>query len=144
MVEILRLTEAGEQIVNDINKLLPQLRGERMQEMGSLDDLKAIVGDSTAALIVAQDAGKTIGMATLYMMKKFGKYGGYVEDVVVDENYRGQGVGEKLMRELIVEAKKAGLTYMYLTSRPDRIAAHRLYEKLGFKKKETDVFRVDI
>lgn len=142
MVEIIRLREASEQTLIDLNTLLPQLRGERMEQFGSLDDLKAITDDDTVALIVARDGSKAVGMATLYMMRKLGKHGGYVEDVVVDGAYRAQGIGEKLMRFLVAEATKAGLTYLYLTSRPDRVAAHKLYAKLGFEKKETDVLRL--
>ncbi len=144
MITIERLKNADEKTLADMNTLLPQLRGERMQHPGTLDELESMIEDTTVALIVARDGSRTIGMATLYMMKKLGKHGGYVEDVVVDEAYRGQGLGEKLMRELMAEAKKAGLTYLYLTSRPSRIAAHKLYENVGFETKETDVLRAEI
>ena len=60
--------------------------------------------------------------------------------MIVSEEYRGQGLGEKIMRKVVTIARTKKLTSLKLTSRPSRVAAHRLYEKLGFEKKETEVF----
>lgn len=145
MIEIARLTEANEKALREVIALLPQLRSPASSpHSASMEELKAMTNDANVALFVARDGEKIIGMATLYMIQKLGKRGGYVEDVVVDESYRGQGLGRKLMTTLMAEAKKEGLIQLYLTSRPDRIAAHKLYESLGFQKVETDVFKLSI
>ncbi|RJQ35563.1 GNAT family N-acetyltransferase [Candidatus Parcubacteria bacterium] len=143
-MDIVRLTEARESYVADINGLLSQLRSDPSEHKGSLIDLHTIVADKNVAFIVAVDGEKIVGMATLYMITKIGKRGGYVEDVVVDGNYRGQGLGEKLMQKLLEVARRENLKQLYLTTRPDRVAAHKLYEKLGFTQQQTDVYRMKI
>ena len=65
----------------------------------------------------------------------------WIEDVVVDESQRGQGVGEALTREALRRAAAAGARTVDLTSRPSREAANRLYRRLGFVVRETNVYR---
>jgi ribosomal protein S18 acetylase RimI-like enzyme len=144
MITIERITSASETALGDINTLLLQLRRDPSEPLGTADDLAAITGDKNVAFIVAKDGQRIVGMATLYAATKFGKKTGFVEDVVVDGTYRGQGLGQRIMETLIDEAKKMGMSQLYLTSGPDRVAAHRLYEKLGFATKETDVFRLKL
>ena len=64
-----------------------------------------------------------------------------IEDVVVDAAQRGKGVGEALTREALRVAQEAGVTTVDLTSRPSREAANRLYQRIGFEKRETKVYR---
>src|SRR6185312_3803799 len=113
------------------------------EPLGTRDDLEAITSDKNVLFIVVKDDKKVIGMATGYLITKFGKRTGFVEDVVVDDGYRGQGLGQKVMEKLLEESKKAGATQMYLTSGHDRVAAQSLYQKLGFKKRDTDVFKLE-
>ncbi|MED5220550.1 MAG: GNAT family N-acetyltransferase, partial [Actinomycetota bacterium] len=68
----------------------------------------------------------------------------WIEDVVVDEAARGQGVGEALNREAIGRAQAEGATTVDLTSRPSREAANRLYQRLGFQERSTNVYRLDL
>ena len=142
MITIERLTSASDAALGEINALLPQLRRDANEPLGARSDLDAIVGDTNVLFVVAKDDGKIIGMATAYLATKFGKRTGFVEDVVVDGSYRGQGLGQRVMETLISEAKTAGVTQLYLTSGSDRTAAQKLYQKLGFKKKETNVFKL--
>lgn len=107
-------------------------------------DLQAIVGDKNVALVVARDEGRIIGMGTLYMMTKFGKRMSHVEDVVVDEAYRGQGIGKKIMDAVVDVARDERVAYVQLTSRPDRVAGNKLYQKLGFESRETNVYRLEL
>lgn len=87
-----------------------------------------------------KDKGHVIAMGTLISESTiFGNFG-QIEDVVVDEAYRGKGLGEKIMRRLIAEAKKLKLEEVGLTSRPSRVAANALYKKLGFSQRETNVY----
>ena len=68
----------------------------------------------------------------------------WIEDVVVDEAARGQGVGEALNREALRLAAEQGARTVELTSRPSREAANRLYQRLGFKMRETNVYRYEL
>jgi ribosomal protein S18 acetylase RimI-like enzyme len=65
----------------------------------------------------------------------------WIEDVVVNEAARGQGAGEALSREAVRLAQEAGARTIDLTSRPDRESANRLYERLGFERRATNVYR---
>lgn len=85
-----------------------------------------------------------IGMAWLNVVHEPGRTTGVVNDVVVDPAYRGRGLGEMLMGALEDQAIRVGCTRLKLTSRPSRKSAHRLYEKMGYKKRETDVFQRDL
>jgi ribosomal protein S18 acetylase RimI-like enzyme len=105
-------------------------------------ELKDLILDADVDLFVARDDERIVGMGALYFIRKIGKCNAYIEDVIVDEAYRGQGLGEKLVRALIETAKQKGVRSITLTSRSERVAAHKLYEKLGFKTKETNVFQL--
>lgn len=144
MVEIVRLAEAKESYIADINKLLPQLRSNPAEHAGVLADLKEVVSDPSIFLVVAKDGDEIVGMGFLYTIIKIGKRSGSVEDVVVDNDYRGQGFGEKITQALIDIARHEGLKSLYLTSSPERVTAYRLYEKLGFKKRDTFVFKLNL
>jgi ribosomal protein S18 acetylase RimI-like enzyme len=68
----------------------------------------------------------------------------WIEDVVVDGAARGHGVGEALNTSALAEARRRGSKDVSLTSRPSREAANRLYQRLGFKARETNVYRFDL
>jgi ribosomal protein S18 acetylase RimI-like enzyme len=65
----------------------------------------------------------------------------WIEDVVVDSSARGSGVGEALNTFAISESRHRGATTIDLTSRPSREAANRLYQRLGFVQRDTNVYR---
>lgn len=141
-VVIERLTEATPNALADINRLIDQLREDGGVSAGAIADLESIVGNKSCVMVVARDGEKIVGTATLYMFTKIGKRVAYVEDVVVDSAYRGQGLGEGLMCALIQAARSEGLHSLSLTSRPARAAANALYQKLGFELKETNAYRL--
>ena len=143
MISVERVTSSADVTLPDINELLRQLRTVVNHAGGTHAELNSITSDSNVIFVVAKDRHKTVGMGTIYLATKFEKKTGFVEDVVVSETYRGQGLGQKIMEILIDEARKNGATQLYLTSRPERVAAHKLYEKLGFKIKKTDVFKME-
>lgn len=144
MVEIIRLTEAKDSYVSDIEKLLVQLRSNTEEHTATLAELEAITHDKNVACMVARDGERIVGMATLYIITKFSKRNGHVEDVVVDDAYRGQGLGEKIMRELIAVAKSENVKTLHLTSRPERAAANKLYQKIGFELKQTNPYSMKL
>jgi ribosomal protein S18 acetylase RimI-like enzyme len=144
MITIERLSQATESAVEGINRLLPQLRESPTEHTTTLAELTDILSNSNTMFLTIIDDGQVIGMATLYMITKLSKRSGFVEDVVVDSAYRGQGLGEKLIAALVDAARVAGLKTLHLTSRPERVAANKLYQKLGFKQKETNVYKMTL
>jgi ribosomal protein S18 acetylase RimI-like enzyme len=68
----------------------------------------------------------------------------WIEDVVVDESARGAGVGEQLTAAAIDEARQRGVRTIDLTSRPSREAANAMYLKMGFGRRETNVYRLSL
>lgn len=97
-------------------------------------------------LLFAQDSEtkKVIGMATLALIViPTGKFG-RIEDVVVHDKYRGQGIGKTLTKRLIEESKKINLERIDLTSRPSRKEANRLYQDLGFSEVDTNLYRLKL
>jgi N-acetylglutamate synthase-like GNAT family acetyltransferase len=145
-MEIIRLKEATPKVLEEMNKLIVQLRRDGLTSQGSLEDLEKMVSDENAVVFVAKDVGKIIGSASLYIYVKLGKHCGTVEDVVVDDAYRGKGLGKLLMQAVIDAARSAGVGNLYLTSRPDpdRVAANKLYQKLGFEQRETNVYKLTL
>ncbi len=140
MISVGTVREASGRAIQDMNRLLSQLRENPAEHTTAIADLQKIVTDTNVVLIVAKDDDHIIGMGTLYMITKLGKNSGLVEDVVVDSDYRGQGLGQKIMEHLIDSARSRGIKQIYLTSRPGRAAGNNLYQKLGFEKKETNVY----
>jgi ribosomal protein S18 acetylase RimI-like enzyme len=82
-----------------------------------------------------------MGMLTLVLFRIPTGVRAFIEDVVVDEAHRGHGIAEALTRVAIARAEEAGTRTLDLTSRPSRVAANRLYQKLGFRQRESNVYR---
>jgi ribosomal protein S18 acetylase RimI-like enzyme len=91
-------------------------------------------------MIVAKDEKRIIGMATIHIVNNMGKRIAYVDDVVISDAYRRQGLGTKIICELIDVAKSRGVSQLRLTSRSARIAANKLYQQTGFKIGNTNVY----
>ncbi len=133
------LKKVTAEALSDINRLMGQLRGKGAT-LGTRAELREIVENKDSVMVVAEDGKKVVGVATLYVFQKMGKRTGHIEDVVVDGEYRGQGIGKKLVLALIAAGKKNKLAVIHLTSRPEREAANALYKKLGFKLKKTNPY----
>jgi len=110
------------------------------------DELQTLIAFEGSVLLAArQEQGRPIlGVATVSLVRAPTGVHARLEDVVVDEAARGQGVGAALTEAAIVVAREWGANYLALTSNPHREAANKLYQKLGFKHWETNVYRFDI
>ena len=97
--------------------------------------------DATHLLVARDEAGRVLGSLTLVLFRIPTGLRAWIEDVVVDGEARGQGVGEALNRYAIDVAAERGARSVDLTSRPSREAANRLYRRLGFEPRETNVYR---
>lgn len=102
---------------------------------GYVKAFREIEADQNNELIVAEAGGRVIGTLQLTFTPSISFRGGKrctVESVRVDEKYRGEGIGRKMMLWAIERAKGRGCISMQLTTNSDRVDAHRFYEKLGF------------
>ena len=137
-MRIEQVHEASEELVAVIARLLPQLNEARTPP--TLAQLAQTVSDQT--LLVARDEadGSIVGTLTLVLYRVPSGLKGRIEDVIVDESARGRGVGEALVREGMARANAARVLMLELTSMPYRETANRLYKRLGFVRKPTNVY----
>lgn len=134
-------TSVDPQLVLALRALLPQLSSSASPL--SEEHVQEIVDSPATRLLVARnDDGVVVGSLTLVVFRIPTGVGAWIEDVVVDAAARGRGTGEALMREALRLAEAAGAQAVNLTSRPDRAAANRLYQRLGFERRETNVYRL--
>ena len=140
MASLERLTRITDSALQDIQNLLCQLTHD--DPLPTKRQLQTVVKNNH--LIVVRDKGRIVGMGLLISFVKTSGTRGQIEDVVMDEKYGGKGVGKKLVERLIKEARKLKLTKVGLTSRPHRIAANKLYRKLGFIRKNTNVYHLPL
>ncbi len=91
-----------------------------------------------------EDEEKIVGMLTLAVFRIPSGVRAWIEDVVVDTEARGRGIGAALVRRAIEIAQESGARTVDLTSRPSREAANKLYQKLGFEQRSTNVYRYTI
>jgi len=138
-VEISVLEDVDDEVVNAFEKLIPQL--SRSSPPPTADELQAIVDHQACTILIARVDGAVVGAMTLVLFPIPTGLRAWIEDVVVDDAARGAGVGAELNIRAIEIAQEAGATSVDLTSRPSREAANRLYQRLGFEPRETNVYR---
>jgi ribosomal protein S18 acetylase RimI-like enzyme len=126
-------------LVRAVGALIPQLSSS--SPAPSKDALARIAADPGATLFVARDEGRVVGMLTLIVFEIPTAVRAWIEDVVVDESARGQGVAAALVQVALDRAAARGARTVDLTSRPDREAANRLYVRMGFEIRQTNVYR---
>lgn len=85
-----------------------------------------------------KDNGKLIGMGWIFPRQTLLRRQAVVEDMIVDEKYRGKGLGEKILKDLLLWAKNQGVEVVELTTNPKRVAANSLYQKVGFQLHPTN------
>src|SRR5215210_4809553 len=128
------------ELVAAFRQLTPQLSRTAPAPGGG--ELAEMVRSPATVLLMARDADKgLVGSVTLVLFRIPTGVRAWIEDVVVDEACRGRGVAEILCREALNRASAAGARTVDLTSRPSREAANRLYRRLGFVPRETNVYR---
>jgi len=142
----MRIVEADHvspDLVAAFTRLVNQL--SRTSPPPTYDDLEEMVGAPGTRLLLAVDGGGHIaGSLTLVLFRLPTGVRAWIEDVVVDEGARRQGIGAALTTRAVELATQAGARTVDLTSRPSREAANRLYVKLGFQLRETNVYRLEL
>jgi ribosomal protein S18 acetylase RimI-like enzyme len=143
MVRIEEITEVTDEVVEAFERLIPQLA--KSNPPPSRAELEDLVRSEASTLLVARgDDGTILGSLTLAVFRIPTGVRAWIEDVVVDDAARGQGAGEALNRAALDHAKAAGAKTVDLTSRPSREAANRLYQRLGFEPRDTNVYRITL
>lgn len=141
-IQIDEATELYDGLPEAVARLVRQL--SRSSPPPSAAELEELIGSPACRLLLARDAdGTIVGMLTLAVFRIPTGLRAWIEDVVVDEAARGQGVGAELTNAAIRLAGERGARTVDLTSRPSREAANRLYQRLGFVQRETNVYRFE-
>lgn len=133
-------TAVTDELVQAFQRLVPQLTNNNPPP--SLDLLTALVQSEASTLLIAraEDDGSILGAAALTVYLVPTGMRAIIEDVIVDGSARGQGIGEALVRRCLEIAREKGAPAVALTSNPKREAANRLYQRMGFLKRETNAY----
>src|SRR6266849_4186059 len=142
MVRIEPVTEATPEVHAALSRLLPQLNPQL--PVPTLERLQSIVADPAVTLLLARDGEQIVGTTTVIVYTTPFWIKARLDEVVVDESARGKGVGEALVKAALEIGRERGAQVAELQSGkgPGREAAHRLYLRLGFKIRDTDVLRI--
>jgi ribosomal protein S18 acetylase RimI-like enzyme len=138
-VEIEIVHTATDEIVAGINRIMPQL--SKSAPPMTVAELQEICTNDT--VFIARRDGEVVGSLTLVVFRIPTGLRAWIEDVVVDEAARGLGIGESLNLAAIRRTDELGCRTLDLTSRPSRVAANKLYQKLGFKARDTNIYRYE-
>ena len=144
MIHITELVEIDDDVVDAIALLIPQLSSTAPPP--SLNDLSEIAANPNTALLAAHDThdGSILGILTFVLYRIPTGLQARIDDVVVDEAARSHGVGELLTKAAIQRGRTAGAKAIGLTSRPSREAANRLYLRMGFEVRDTNVYQMQL
>ena len=140
-----KVSEITEELDAALQQLIPQLAAHKVAP--SWDELTALVNSESSTLLIARfpdENGPIAGILTLVIYRVSTGLRSIVEDVVVDESMRRHGIGEALVRHAIKLARESGVSGVSLTSNPKREAANLLYQSIGFKRRETNAYYLDI
>lgn len=108
------------------------------------EKLQTIIDNKDSHLYFFQKGEQVYGMITTGSYEAPTGRKTWIEDVVVDEKFRGAGLGRKMLQEMLDKLSLEENTTLMLTSNPKRIAANALYKSLGFTPKETNVYKMEI
>lgn len=131
-------------VVQAFARLIPQLSSSSPGP--TIDELQAMVDAPASDVLIARDmaSGDILGSLTLVTFRIPTGIRSWIEDVVVDDAARGRGVGEALNRFALELARSKGAKTVDLTSRPTREAANRLYQRMGFEARNSNLYRFDL
>jgi ribosomal protein S18 acetylase RimI-like enzyme len=133
---------ADPELQGALERLVPQLSSAPAPTAYELDDI--VASPATRLLVARSRRDGIVGSLTLVMFRVPTGLRAWIEDVVVDGATRGAGVGQALVEHAISIARHAGARSVDLTSRPSRVDANRLYERAGFQRRDTNVWRYEL
>jgi ribosomal protein S18 acetylase RimI-like enzyme len=136
-----KVSEATQELHKALETLIPQLGAHKIPP--TWEELIKLVTSESSLLLVARqpkEDNPIVGILCLTIYRVPTGLRSIIEDVIVDENARRQGIGEALMRYAIDLAREAGADGVSLTSNPKREAANQLYRSLGFELRKTNPY----
>jgi ribosomal protein S18 acetylase RimI-like enzyme len=142
VIEVHEVDAIDDQTVEAFGRLIPQLSTSSAVPTAAY--LRRMLESDATVLFAARQDDVVVGLLTLVIVRIPTGIRARIEDVVVDESARGQGIGARLSHAAIERAAQEGVRTVDLTSRPSRVAANRLYERLGFQERETRVYRYQL
>ena len=140
-MEIFEVTQLTDEIFSAMQRLIPQLS---VSPPPTAQELQETIQSSATILFMARDPeleNEIVGAAALVLFRILTGLRARIEDVVVDERARRKGLGEALTRFALERARLAGAPWVDLTSNPARLAANRLYQRMGFEPRNTNMYR---
>jgi len=140
-MEIEQVTSITDEVCEAFRRLMPQLTPTHLTP--TKDELITIVKSEASILLIARYPNKNshiVGAGCLVIYRVLTGMKGIIEDVVVDESARENGIGESIVRRLLDIAREKGVNGVTLTSNSKRISANRLYQRIGFAKRETNSY----
>ena len=141
-VVVEQATIANAELIEAFQRLIPQLSSSNPPP--TQEELAEIISAPSTVLFIARLDEYIVGTLTLATFRIPTGIRAWIEDVVVDSAARGHGVGEALNQAAILEAHHRGAITVDLTSRPSREAANRLYQRIGFVARDTNVYRYTV
>jgi ribosomal protein S18 acetylase RimI-like enzyme len=141
-VQVSLVTEMTKELYLACQRLVPQLTHNNPPP--TREQLTLLLESPATCLYIARIPdfeNGIVGLATLVLYRVPTGVRGYIEDVVVDERARGRRIGEALTLACLEQAEQAGAPQVMLTSNRGRTAANRLYQRMGFELRETNVYR---
>jgi ribosomal protein S18 acetylase RimI-like enzyme len=142
-VRIIEIDEVTPELVEAFGRLTPLL-SKSNPAPGEAELREIVESPATVLLMAVDDDGRFVGTLTLALFRIPTALRAWIEDVIVDDTVRGQGIGEALTVEANRIAAARGAKTVDLTSRPSREAANRLYQRVGFKLRDTNVYRYEL
>lgn len=144
-MNIILMESVNDEVVEAFQRLMPQLT--RHSPPPTWEELVEMVQSDQCFVFLARETGQDgliVGTATLGIFRTPTGVHGWIEDVVVDQDYRRQGIGKILTEACLEQARRLGLCEVNLTSRSARCAANQLYQAMGFIRRETNLYRYPI
>jgi ribosomal protein S18 acetylase RimI-like enzyme len=126
-------------LLQAVASLLPQLTSSGRTMTAA--ELRAMIASPLTTLFIAKDEDKIVGMISLAVVQMPTGLRSYLEDLVIDSAYRQRGAATALLQAAIDLARSSGARTLNMTSRSSRTEAIRLYERLGFRRRDTNAFR---
>ena len=145
MIRVETATAVDDELVEAFERLIPQLSSSSPPP--GQNELAQLMSQPGTFVLIARDdgdGGRIVGTTTLVTFRIPTGMRAWIEDVVVDGDARGKGVGEALTKAALDSARETGAKTVDLTSRPSRGAANRLYQRAGFNERDTNVYRYEL
>ena len=143
-MQVEEVREITPEVQEALSRLLPQLNPTL--EVPSLERLRAVVDDPAVTLLVAREDGRIVATTAVIVYTTPFWIKARLDEVVVDADARGRGAGEAIVRAALDVARRKGAQIAELQSGrgPVRAAAHRLYRRIGFEVRDSDIFRINL